>query len=92
MFEDFIMTSAHKPKEVNVIDELNNMRDSLTTLIFCNPYDFEIVKNWVDKAEGIYEVVKQPYVEKRKIIIVTDKELKKSMLKSIRESKIINNI
>lgn len=77
----------YSAKNFNIIDDIHNAIDNLTDVILCNPLDFEIVKSGADKVDGFYEVIKCSHVEKGKVIIVTDKKIKKYILKSMKENK-----
>ena len=78
-----------KPKEVDFIDELQRMKDKLTTVIFCNSEEQEELQAAADKESGFWKIIGVPYIEKGQAVVIKDEKLKMSILQGerIREQK-----
>ena len=78
-----------KPKEVNFIDELQRMKDKMTTVIFCNSEKQEELQAAADKESVFWKIIGVPYIENGQAVVIKDEKLKMSILQGerIREQK-----
>lgn len=79
---------THQCCNFDIIEDINKCRDKLTILILCNNDDYDSIKAFLDNQEGYYEVIKTPYMEKGKVIIVEDEKLKIEILSRRRFKKL----
>lgn len=93
MQENFFykITSEMEFEELNLLKELQKMRDKLTNVLFCNPNDYDLLKESLDKQPGFWELIKMPAVEKGKVVFVEDGKTKIEILQRKRFKKEIGN-
>lgn len=73
-------------REVNLIDEIYRMKDKLTTVIICNSDEQEELQALTGKENGFYKMIGSPYIEKGKVIIIKDENLKMNFLSAYRNN------
>lgn len=64
------------------------MQDKLTNVLFCNPDDYDLIKEALEKRKEFYKLIKMPYVESGNAILVTDEGLKMEILRQRRKMEI----
>lgn len=83
-FLSMLSSCSTKPKEVNLIDEINRMKDKLTTVIICNSDEQEELQAAANKESGFWKIIGVPYIEKGQAVIIKDEKLKMSILQGER--------
>lgn len=86
MFEQLVGPTS-QTADFDPVEEINRTIDSLTTLIICNPDDYSYLKEFLGKQDGYYELIKDSNLEKGKVMLVEDENLKMKALKKKRELK-----
>lgn len=86
MFEQLVGPTS-QTVDFDPVEEINRTIDSLTTLIICNPDDYFYLKEFLDKQKGYYELIKDSNLEKGKVMLVEDENLKMEALKKKRKLK-----
>ena len=64
----------------DVLSDLNDMICKMTTLIMCSPKNKELLEKRKDELPHMTKIFPNPYLEDDKVYLITDEELKKSML------------
>lgn len=64
----------------DILSDLNDMICKMTTLIMCSPKNKELLEKRKDELPHMTKIFANPYLEDDKIYVITDEELKKSML------------
>lgn len=74
----------HKPKELNCnpIEDLNNMIAKMSTVIMCSENDKKKLEE--QELPGMTMIIPNQYLEDGTVYMITDDELKKSMLEAER--------
>ena len=74
-------TSDFRTKSSNdILSDLNDMICKMTTLIMCSLKNKELLEKRKDELPHMTKIFANPYLEDDKIYLITDEELKKSML------------
>lgn len=64
----------------DIVQETRNIGANEMPLIFCNPENYEFVKQLLENTFGICNLVKTPYIEENIITVVTDANTKMDLL------------
>lgn len=67
----------------DIISDLNSMIYETTTLIICSPKNKELLEKRKDELPHMTKIFTSPYLEDDNLYVITDKELKKNMLKGM---------
>lgn len=64
----------------DILSDLNDMICKMTTPIMCSPKNKELLEKRKDELPHMTKIFSNPYLEDDKVYVITDEELKKSML------------
>lgn len=64
----------------DVLSDLNEMICKMTTLIMCSPKNKELLEKMGNELPRMTKIFANPYLEDDKLYVITDDELKESML------------
>lgn len=84
-----ILGISEAPKQTtseDAISDFKGMIDKMTTLIMCNPKNKELLEKIKDKLPPMTKIFANSLLEDDKIYLITDEDMKKSMLECMRIS------
>lgn len=70
----------HQKSGEDVLSDLNEMICKMTTLIMCSPKNKELLEKRGNELPRMTKIFANPYLEDDKLYVITDDELKESML------------
>ena len=79
-----ISEETKQPTSEDVISDINRMIDKMTTLIMCNPKNKKLLEERKDELPPMTKIFDNSLLEDDKIYLITDEEIKKSMLECMR--------